>query len=384
MPRISLPSLAASLALCPLAWGQTYIVDATGGPGSNFTDLPAAVAAVPDGAVLVVRAGHYSSFSIQAKALTVLGDAGVTFGEATSGSLLIGNLAANQRVFVRGLSTSLPAGNQSDILAIQLTNCAGSVVLDQVSQGLGGSTQIDVTNCAQVQLVGCTIGGHAADYVLNTWNSDTAVVDCWFQSGGMAFYTGTIRCHGGRLHVTNSVISNSASSFGIGHDAVRIDLCDVRIDGGSVLTAGTGPSPALTGWPVNGNGTLRVAPGVAMYGTPIPATIAVTTLDLPALHADGGDLGGTAQATLSGTANQAGVVALGQPGAPTALPMVVDELWVANAFILQAGVLATPLTASVTVPSLPSLRGLCFAWQGATIDPTNGLVLSNAVWSAVH
>ena len=58
----------------PLA-AQTFIVDQNGGPGVHYQDLPRAVAAVPDGAVLRVRAGNYSTFVLANKGLSILGDA---------------------------------------------------------------------------------------------------------------------------------------------------------------------------------------------------------------------------------------------------------------------------------------------------------------------
>src|SRR5437762_9224013 len=46
-------------AFSSTAIAQTFIVDAANGPGTNFTEIATAVAAVPDGAVLMVRAGSY-------------------------------------------------------------------------------------------------------------------------------------------------------------------------------------------------------------------------------------------------------------------------------------------------------------------------------------
>ena len=60
------------------AMAQTYVVDAANGPGTHFTDIPAAVAAVPDGAVLEVRLGAYSPFTIAGKGLSVLFGSGAT------------------------------------------------------------------------------------------------------------------------------------------------------------------------------------------------------------------------------------------------------------------------------------------------------------------
>ena len=57
------------VACLPTIW----IVDSANGPGSSFTDLPAAVVAAASGDTLVVRAGAYTPFVVSGKALTILG-----------------------------------------------------------------------------------------------------------------------------------------------------------------------------------------------------------------------------------------------------------------------------------------------------------------------
>lgn len=69
------------LALLPTIW----VVDASNGPGTNFTDLPAAVAASTSGDTILVRPGTYSGFSVAGKALTIRGaGAASTFVALTS------------------------------------------------------------------------------------------------------------------------------------------------------------------------------------------------------------------------------------------------------------------------------------------------------------
>ena len=95
-----------SLIPCLLAAvvpAQTFVVDVANGPGTNFTQIAAAVAYAPDGAVLQVRPGHYASFAITGKSLTIVGGPGVTFGEMFSGSITIASLAQGQRVVLHGL-----------------------------------------------------------------------------------------------------------------------------------------------------------------------------------------------------------------------------------------------------------------------------------------
>ena len=56
-----------------------------GGAGAQFTDLPAAVAAVPDGAALIVRPGSYSPFAIAGKGIAIVGEGdGVVLASTSS------------------------------------------------------------------------------------------------------------------------------------------------------------------------------------------------------------------------------------------------------------------------------------------------------------
>ena len=89
-------SILPLLFAAPLA-AQTFVVDAAGGAGSSFTNMPAAIALVPDGATLLVRPGHYGSFSISAKSLTILADSGAGFGDVFLGSIPIDALSVGQR-----------------------------------------------------------------------------------------------------------------------------------------------------------------------------------------------------------------------------------------------------------------------------------------------
>ncbi len=51
-----------------------YVVDASGGAGSSFKDLSKAVAVVPSGSFLYVRAGDYKPFHVRNKALHIRGE----------------------------------------------------------------------------------------------------------------------------------------------------------------------------------------------------------------------------------------------------------------------------------------------------------------------
>lgn len=62
------------LTLLPTIW----IVDAANGPGTNFTDLPAAIQAAASGDTVLVRSGTYAPFAVAGKALTIRGAGAAT------------------------------------------------------------------------------------------------------------------------------------------------------------------------------------------------------------------------------------------------------------------------------------------------------------------
>lgn len=97
-----LPALAALLLALPAApQGQVHVVDATGGPGSEFTSIVDAIAAAAEGDVVLVRTGQYDSVGIVAKSLIVVAERGA---QVDCPSLFIHDLPADHPVVVQGLS----------------------------------------------------------------------------------------------------------------------------------------------------------------------------------------------------------------------------------------------------------------------------------------
>ena len=86
-----------------------YIVDEKGGPGSHFTDIPQALAGVPDGSALQVRAGWYSAFVVT-KGVAIVGASGVIIGKgpAQVGFAVLGT-TTSQRVLVKNLTLTVPS-----------------------------------------------------------------------------------------------------------------------------------------------------------------------------------------------------------------------------------------------------------------------------------
>src|SRR5687767_11860601 len=92
------------LILLPTIW----IVDASNGPGTNFTDLPPAVAAAASGDTILVRPGTYSPFTAAGKALDIRGSGSAnTF--VTSSPLIatsIDAVPAGASFYLSGMSIS--------------------------------------------------------------------------------------------------------------------------------------------------------------------------------------------------------------------------------------------------------------------------------------
>ena len=138
---------AIAFASATSAQGVTYVVDDNGGPGVNFTDLPAATAAASDGDVLIVRAGNYSAFQLT-KGLTILGENGA---RVRAGSLVLG--------LPTGLHAVLSRLSLADLV---VKDCVGAVIVDNATIDethfqSAVTSQVDINNCDDVRFHRTTI-----------------------------------------------------------------------------------------------------------------------------------------------------------------------------------------------------------------------------------
>lgn len=139
-------TVAALLVLAPssaFAGGAAWIVDANGGPGSHFTDIPPAIAVAQPNDRVFVRAGIYSGFVLD-KPIVVRGVAGALVSDLVR----IQNTPATTRCVV----------SQLEVPGLQVSGCAGGVVLERVrnwspQNGLGGGAS--VLSSADVRMRAC-------------------------------------------------------------------------------------------------------------------------------------------------------------------------------------------------------------------------------------
>jgi hypothetical protein len=188
---------------CSALSAQTYVVSSAGGGG--FTDLPQAIAAVPDGATLHVRAGTYSDFTIQGKSLTILAETPGTATVAMQNQVLVAGLTPTQHVHVSGLVFTRSVLLPSQWFTIQ--GCAGGVVLDRIKTS--GVVLFRIGQCSDVHLLACTI-----------------------PDPGVILPSPRLRILGSNVEIADSTITSSWNNT---YTSVPVDEA-VNVDQGSMLT----------------------------------------------------------------------------------------------------------------------------------------------------
>jgi hypothetical protein len=143
----------AAMALSARAQG-IFVVDQQGRPGSHYTDLPEAVAAVPSGSTLRVRSGSYAIPAVVGKALSIVGEdaAGVVLSSANQ-TVGVSNTAPGQVVLWKDLTL------RTSMSTFELRDTRGPVVFDGVVARLSGVFQggIYALRASCVQLHGCEL-----------------------------------------------------------------------------------------------------------------------------------------------------------------------------------------------------------------------------------
>lgn len=386
--------------LCAATTAQTFVVDASNGPGTHYTSIAAATAAVPSGATLLVRPGIYGEFVIDNKSLTVIGGAGVEVANSVwwIPAFEIKWIAASQRVVLQGIALAGP------IQSARVHDCAGAVVLEDLAMSPAptnafGVGDIWIRRCDQVALR----GWNASEVLL--WLIDSRVVlESCVLRGQVAQQVGSfyapsssaLLVEGGVTELVDCRLYGGGgdpnSLFGWNRPAIdgaavtqpvfRI-LAPCRLEGASA--AGWAPAPAIAG-----GGSLRLDPAVALVssaGSPIDPGYTVVSAPMPAVLGSSAPPGGSLTASALGPTGVLAVLVLGLPGPPFAVPGIADPVWIdPGVFAFYAiGVpqVGVPLTGSVAVPNHPSFVGLILAWQSVAATGA-GLQASNPSWTLVR
>lgn len=157
-----------ALVLVPTIW----IVDAANGPGTDFVDLPPALAMAQSGDTILVRAGTYSTAALAGKALSIRGDGHTT---TTVHGLTVDVVPAGELLVLAGLRFRPPNGTAAAGLVL---NGPGSVLLTDChvigGDGTLGMPGLVVAYGAMVHAVRCGCFGGASTYQ-GPWASEAGI-----------------------------------------------------------------------------------------------------------------------------------------------------------------------------------------------------------------
>lgn len=374
-------AVLVSCSFAPLLAQTTWIVNAGGGPGVSFLDLPSAVASpsVLDGDTILVQVGPFGEGAtpfVTTKGLTIVGVGGqVPIHTDFVNQIAITSLPATSTFRMAGFTR--PTDGE---LNFYMQSCAGTVHLENLHARSPGAlfppwpsividqcasvTMRDVenfgtpavqVNVSRVSLVSCRLGltsiGTGGGTGLTAWSSTVDVVQPWFEPAWAL----------NALGASNSVIRIA------GDGNARLAGGQYAAGGAPIATAGTtsvtiDPAVPTPTYPPNG-------PVVIGTATPVYASV-------PASWTTSAATPGQALSIRSTAAAGAIVFqALGAPGPLAATPLGtlgIDPLQ-PYAFFPPAIVPNTgAVTNTVGIPSALPL-GLAFAtqsvvWNGALLQ----------------
>lgn len=394
----------------------TWVVDAAAGPGSHFTDLPAAIAAAADGDTILVRAGSYSAFTIASKALAIRGaGAGVTIVNGPSHSVaatptggvnlfaglsIHGDVNASLQARVELLDCIVVGrGNthfggaalsvvQSELFALRCSVKGGEVLQPAFGIGPSGTGQTYGGNAVTIQqgffsaydsdLTGGAnfannpfmqhIGGNG----LAVWTSSWARVDSCRITGGNALHLG-----GNGINVIDG-----------GHVQTQGDATDI-VRGGTAGFGGAAPaihvlsSPAVQPSVVTVHGATPIVgtvTGPVTFGAPQLPELTVAATTLPSGETDAAQPVNVTFDGLFPSAPFALLLGFRLDYSPVQAPLVGDLLVDLSSVAFLSGVLdPAGLLQFSFVPAGIFGGALPFPlyMQCATFDPNGDIRLSN-------
>jgi hypothetical protein len=404
-----------ALTLASAAAAQNVIVvDAAGGPGSDYTDVVAAMQGAQDGDLLLVRAGSYDSGALatgtSGKSRAIFADAGAAV--VLRSSLGVENLSAAQWFSMRGIDVESKYLLPSVGFSLMLQHCDGAVRIQDCefrpidTTGFASAFALD---CANIALAGIDVRA-ALDGApaLSTgiagmgWTTSTGVIHMSTFRGNLATahpspialqpINGSVGLviMASRLHAAGNTINggNGAPGFVIGSGPG----CIAGGNGGSALQVGvdavvssTNDANLQPGAPGAGAGSCSAgqpgAPVGLAGGSYIPLSETARTLGTTSTVREGQAL----TATATGLAGELVVLLVSDKAgylefSGIACPLLLDSAAVP---VVLGTIAGTPgqsaaKSQSATIQELGAgVEGALVRFQAAFIDATGKVHLSN-------
>lgn len=267
-------SLVTILLAVPLVSQTTWVVDAAGGPGVHFLDLPTAVAAAATGDTIVVHTGPNqegaSSFTTD-KGLTILGAGGqVPLDTSTAQPIVVTDLPAGATFRMAGFRSSNSLHGQVNV---RVSDCTGAVHFETMhgfEPKWTPTPSFVIENSVAVTLRDVATFGYP--YALEIDASRVLLVDCslgWMQTHFIG---------GGSVQAVDSVVDIVRPRFwSYITGSMNLTTCQVRIAGDATSSIfGTGGSVVMPTIGTSG-GTLTIDPQVLILGNPPPGGLIAGT-----------------------------------------------------------------------------------------------------------
>lgn len=396
--------VAVAMSATP-ASADVLVVDAAGGPGSQFTKVNPAVQAAAEGDVIVVRSGNYDLPAyLGSKSLTIQADGAAYFFDmywGSGGGIVVSNLPAGKRIVLRGLRFLglFDFAVQTDATSMSAKDCVGSLWIDSCTS----NSQIVLKNCANVVVTNSSLQGGdnsgppslpipAIDSVSsNIYLHDTTLIggNGHGASSSLPLFASVDGAAAVRMVGGTALLSNCSASGGKGGNGYLNSF-------GGCLSAGLG-GPALH--LASGNPTVTSIDCVFTIGktgatpggcSPPTGTVAAVDVDsgtwTPWAGAPGGFTASSPvrgqqslQLTFQDVAGSSALVLLSADAASALTPQFSGALHLGSP-LLVTGLGSIPaegtLTLPIVVPPLPAgVLSVVVYLQGATCPPTTPCTL---------
>jgi hypothetical protein len=333
----------------------TWVVDDSGGPGVDFTDIPPAVAGATDGDVLLVAPGTYSHFVLTGKSLRILGSGNqstfVTLPGAAGYTTQISDVPAGHVVDLRRMNFGWTFGATGGDRLIVTGSSTQAVLAESIVIGRGNPSFFGPAPFSALLVVDAEVQVHRS--ILASEFLASGISSLPDPSGGIALtVTG-----GARVLVSTSSVLGGWGQF--------LALVLSPPVGGPAIVATNGPGGSPWLWVADsiiegGRGGVDQGFGSFTYGA-----------------AGAGIVATNAHVRISGDAASLTKGGFGNPNAPGIVAAGTDPVQVHSVAVLGGSPATPPFVGNVIVdlPSLPVLRASgSFSLSGAgTLTLSNGL-----------